>query len=90
MAGARGLVLLTDVAGILDEHGRLIPEITGPGIADLIARGTIKGGMIPKATAAARAADAAGAPAIIASWNNPGDLVRIARGEAAGTHVLPS
>lgn len=90
VVGARGLVLLTDVAGILDEGGALIPEVTGPQIADLIARGTINGGMIPKATAAVRAADAAGAPAIIASWNNPADLVRIARGESAGTRVLPT
>jgi len=89
VVGARGLVLLTDVAGILDESGKVIGEITGGGIADLIRRGTIKGGMIPKATAAARAADAAGAPATIASWNNPGDLVRIARGEPAGTLVVP-
>jgi acetylglutamate kinase len=87
---ARGLVLLTDVAGILGDDGSLIGQITGPEIAALIDRGTIRGGMIPKATAAARAAEAAGAPAIIASWNNPADLVRIARGEPAGTRVLPS
>ena len=56
-------------------------------IARLIERGVIKGGMIPKATAAARAAAAANAPATIASWNQPGDLVRLARGETAGTQV---
>lgn len=87
---ARGLVLLTDVPGILDGQSKLIDTITGPEIATLIQQGVIKGGMIPKATAAAKAADAASAPTIIASWNNPSDLVRIARGESAGTRVLPS
>ena len=90
VVGARGLVLLTDVPGILDERGDLIEQITGPEIAALIQSGAITGGMIPKATAAARAADAAGAPTTISSWNTPGDLVRIARGEPAGTRVLPS
>jgi acetylglutamate kinase len=86
---ARGLVLLTDVPGILDEHKQLIPRITPAEITRLVERGVISGGMIPKATAAARAAAAAGAPATIASWNNPTDLIRIARGEPAGTTVLP-
>jgi acetylglutamate kinase len=88
--GARGLVLLTDVPGVLDDHGQLIDRLTGPDITTLIQRGTIKGGMIPKATAAARAADSAGAPATIASWNNPHDLIRIARGEPAGTTIVPA
>jgi hypothetical protein len=44
--------------------------------------------MIPKAQAAARAAAAAKAPATIASWNAPDDLIRIARGESAGTQVI--
>jgi acetylglutamate kinase len=90
VVGGRGLVLLTDVAGILDGTGRLISQITGPEITALINSGVIHGGMIPKAAAAARAATAARAPATIASWNNPADLVRIARGEPAGTRVLPS
>lgn len=87
---ARGLVLLTDVPGILDERKQLISRITPADINGLIEQGVIIGGMIPKATAAARAAAAANAPAIIASWNVPSDLVRIARGEPAGTTVLPA
>lgn len=89
LLNARGLVLLTDVPGILDETGALIPRINPDGIARLIDRGVIKGGMIPKAAAAARAAASANAPATIASWNTPDDLVRIARGEPAGTTVTP-
>lgn len=85
--GARGVVLLTDVAGILDEQGQRIERITPAEIARLIERGVITGGMIPKATAAARAAAMAGAAATIASWNEPEDLVRLARGQMAGTQV---
>lgn len=85
---ARGLVLLTDVQGILDEYGTLIPRISPAEISRLIDRGVITGGMIPKATAAAKAAAVAMAPATIASWNQPEDLVRLARGESIGTQVI--
>lgn len=86
---ARGLVLLTDVPGILDEQRNLVPQVSPAEVARLIERSVISGGMIPKATAAVRAASAAATPTIIASWNNPDDLVRLARGETAGTRVLP-
>ena len=39
--------MLTDVAGVLDQEGNLIPELT-PRRRRLIADGTICGGMIPK------------------------------------------
>lgn len=87
--GARGLVLLTDVAGILDEKGQRIERVSPAQITRLIESGVITGGMIPKATAAARAAAAAGAVATIASWNEPQDLIALARGLASGTQVSP-
>ncbi len=87
---ARGLVLLTDVPGILDADRRPIASTTAPEIESLIARGVISGGMIPKANAAARAAAETGVPTIIASFRQPGDLVRLARGEVIGTTVVPS
>jgi acetylglutamate kinase len=87
---ARGLVLLTDVEGIRGPAGSTLPETDEPEIESLISSGVISGGMIPKARAASRAAAAAGAPAIIASWSRPDDLVRIARGEPAGTRVNPA
>ena len=46
--GAEKLVLLTDIAGVLDADHRLIPTITPSLAADLIDRGVIAGGMIPK------------------------------------------
>jgi acetylglutamate kinase len=46
--GAEKLVLLTDIAGVLDADHQLIPSITAANARDLIARGVITGGMIPK------------------------------------------
>ncbi len=45
---AKRLLLLTDVAGVLDKNKELIHELTLSGIPNLIAEGTITGGMIPK------------------------------------------
>ncbi|MBY0431492.1 MAG: acetylglutamate kinase, partial [Rhodospirillales bacterium] len=47
MKAAR-LLMLTDVAGVLDKQGNLIPDMTATQARQLIADGTIKGGMIPK------------------------------------------
>ena len=46
--GAKRLLILTDVAGVLDGDGNLISELTVGEARGLIANGTIKGGMIPK------------------------------------------
>ena len=46
--GARRLLMLTDVAGVLDKAGNLIPEMTANQAKAFIADGTISGGMIPK------------------------------------------
>jgi acetylglutamate kinase len=45
---ARKLVLLTDVAGVLDAQGALISELSASEARALIADGTVSGGMIPK------------------------------------------
>jgi acetylglutamate kinase len=45
---AARFILLTDVAGVLDKQGQLIEELTVSQARDLIADGTIAGGMIPK------------------------------------------
>ena len=46
--GAKRLLLLTDVAGVLDKNKKLIPEMTIDDCRRLIADGTITDGMIPK------------------------------------------
>jgi acetylglutamate kinase len=45
---ASRLLMLTDVAGVLDKEGRLIPELTVGQAKALMRDGTLKGGMIPK------------------------------------------
>ena len=45
---AERLLLLTDVAGVKDKDGNVLTEIAPSKITDLIADGTIAGGMIPK------------------------------------------
>ena len=47
-AKATRLLLLTDVTGVLDKEGTLIPELTISRARALVAGGTISGGMIPK------------------------------------------
>lgn len=46
--GASRLLMLTDVAGVLDDTGRLIKEMTVERAKTLMQTGTISGGMIPK------------------------------------------
>jgi acetylglutamate kinase len=45
---AKRLLLLTDVAGVLNKSGRLIKSLTTVEAQELIEDGTISGGMIPK------------------------------------------
>ena len=45
---AKRLLFLTDVPGVLDKNKQLIKELSVSQIRDLIADGTITGGMIPK------------------------------------------
>ncbi len=46
--GAKRLLMLTDVAGVMDDAGQLITDITPTEAKGLIKDGTISGGMIPK------------------------------------------
>ena len=46
--GAKRLLLLTDVAGVLDKNKQLVSELKISDVPALIEEGTITGGMIPK------------------------------------------
>ena len=46
--GAKRLLMLTDIEGVLDRNGELIPLMTMAEARRYIADGTIRGGMIPK------------------------------------------
>ncbi len=45
---AEKLIMLTDVDGVLDQSGKLLPAIKSQDVEGLISSGVIKGGMIPK------------------------------------------
>ncbi|HEY9164183.1 MAG TPA: acetylglutamate kinase [Magnetovibrio sp.] len=46
--GAKRLLMLTDIKGVLDENGKLVPKITATEARAMIKKGVIRGGMIPK------------------------------------------
>ena len=53
---AEKLVLLTNTPGVLDQSGKLITGITPKQIDDMVADGTLSGGMLPKIASALDAA----------------------------------
>jgi acetylglutamate kinase len=53
---AEKLVLLTNTPGVLDREGRLLTGLTPREIDQLVAEGTLSGGMIPKIASALEAA----------------------------------
>ncbi len=55
---AEKLLLLTNIPGVLDKQGQLLPTLTAAQIDALIADGTISGGMLPKLAGAIDAAKA--------------------------------
>jgi acetylglutamate kinase len=52
---AEKFVLFTDVPGVLDQRGAVVPELTRQQVEQMLADGTIRGGMIPKIQACLRA-----------------------------------
>jgi acetylglutamate kinase len=56
--GAHKFVLFTDVPGVMDAAGEVLPELTRDQVERMIADGTITGGMIPKIQACLRALEA--------------------------------
>jgi acetylglutamate kinase len=53
---AEKLMLLTNIKGVLDKQGNLLTDLTARRIDELVADGTISGGMLPKIAGALDAA----------------------------------
>ena len=68
---AERLILLTDVEGVLDREGKLIPHLTVSEAHALIADGTISGGMIPKIETAIEAVERGVRAAVILDGRIP-------------------
>ncbi|MEH6809065.1 MAG: acetylglutamate kinase [Hyphomonas oceanitis] len=73
--GASRLLLLTDVAGVLDKDKKLMREIPVADIPGLIADGTAAGGMIPKLETAAHSVNHGVGAAVILDGREPHALL---------------
>ena len=69
--GAHRLLMLTDVAGVLDERKALIPQLTISEVERGVASGMISGGMIPKVETCAQAVRAGVKGAVILDGRLP-------------------
>jgi acetylglutamate kinase len=86
--GASRLLLLTDVAGVLDKSGALLTDLDPAAIATLQADGTISGGMIPKIQTCVDAVDAGVDAAVILDGRVPhAMLIEMFTDKGAGTLV---
>ena len=88
---AKRLLLLTDVAGVLDGRGELISELTLADIPGLIADGTISGGMIPKVESCAAVVESGVEGVIILDGRVPHSvLLELFTPHGVGTRVSRS
>lgn len=86
---ATRLLLLTDVAGVLDADKRLIPDLTAATARQLIAEGVISGGMIPKIETCLEAVDGGVEAAVIVDGRVPHAILLELFTEGAGTLIRP-
>lgn len=86
--GAERLLLLTDVAGVLDKQGVLLTDLDPSRIATLRADGTVTGGMIPKLETCVTAVEGGVGAAVILDGRVPHAMVlEIFTASGAGTLV---
>lgn len=85
---AKRLLLLTDVAGVLDKNKALIGELAVEDLPGLIANGTITGGMIPKVESAAAVVEAGVEGVIILDGRVPHSvLLELLTPHGVGTRI---
>jgi acetylglutamate kinase len=84
--GAERLIFLTDVAGILDQSGKLLPQLSPREAEALMASGVASGGMIPKIKACLRALSATATTCII-DGRQPHALLKAIEKRSAGTTI---
>jgi len=86
---AEKLLMLTNIKGVLDKNGELLTELTPRRIDELVADGTISGGMIPKIAGAIDAArSGVNAVHIIDGRVPHAMLLEILTEQAYGTMIL--
>ncbi|MDP6953466.1 MAG: acetylglutamate kinase [Alphaproteobacteria bacterium] len=89
--GATKLLMLTDVAGVLDQEGTLIPRLTPESARARIEDGTVSGGMVPKIeTCIDAVADAVEAAHILDGRIPHVLLLEIFTAHGVGTMISPA
>lgn len=83
------LVLLSDVAGVLDANKQLIPSLSLSQIIQLCESGIIQGGMVAKVKSALATANQTKKSVFISSWKTPEQILALSHGQPCGTCVLP-
>jgi len=87
---AERLLFLTDVPGVLDEGGNLLPELTVNQAKALIEDGTITGGMIPKVQTCIDALELGVEAVVIVNGKIPhAVLLELFTAHGAGTIIVP-
>jgi len=87
---AKRMLLLTDVAGVLDKDGELIRQLTVAQAKAAIAEGVATGGMIPKLETAIAAVEAGVEAVVILDGRRPhAMLTELFTEHGAGTLVCP-
>lgn len=84
--GAERLIFLTDVEGVRDQQGRLLPRLSSSEAEALIGSGAASGGMIPKIKACLRALSSTASTRII-DGRQPHALLREIEGQGTGTTI---
>jgi acetylglutamate kinase len=84
---AKRFLLLTDVAGVLDKNKQLIPQLSVDKARELIADGTISGGMIPKIETCLDAINGGVEAAVIIDGRVPNSILLELFAEGAGTLI---
>ncbi len=84
--GAERLIFLTDVAGVSDGDGKVLPHLSPDDAEVLVASGVASGGMIPKINACLKAV-ATTASSCIIDGRQPHALLRAIDGEEVGTMI---
>ncbi|MDO4699068.1 MAG: acetylglutamate kinase [Moraxella sp.] len=86
---AERLLLLTNIKGVLDKQGNILTSLSPVDVDNLIADGTISGGMIPKISGALDAVKAGLRSATIVDGRVPhACLLEIFTDEGVGTQIL--
>ncbi|BDX08228.1 acetylglutamate kinase [Planctobacterium marinum] len=84
------LLLLSDVAGVLDQDKQLISQLDSAQISSLTEQNVIQGGMVVKVNSALATANQTQKSVFISSWKTPEQMLALLKGQSCGTCIVPN